>query len=373
MRRLFTVVALLCATTISLTAQYRPTWEAHFEATDRNTENNLVMTVSGSIDGVRCDSAFEIGVFINDVCRLTVPFSSTPDLYAKHGFYARMVIKGETGETIRFRLYDHRNKVEVEAEDCPQEITFVADVQYGSFNTGLYELTFERSTTHRTTLVLNDDIDLPFTGKQYGITSEGIACEYTREVFLDGRYESVVLPFDADITDIVALGFTFEKFERIVGNTIQFVELDEDEPLRAGIPYIFRYTGITSSDHMTIAFSCMQQQVSDAISKISEWTGTFVTMKGSDIEGKYLLNLHGDRIQEVENETLLAPYQAYFNLPKGSNATTYSVEHGNLSTQINISDIGVYSSDTFHDLQGRKITTPTCGIYIKNGRNVIIK
>lgn len=371
MRRLSTVVALLCATTVPLTAQYRPTWENHFEATDRNTENNLVMTAIGSIDGIRCDSAFEIGVFIDDVCRLTVPLSSTSDFYAKHGYYSRMVIRANADETIRFRFYDHRNKAEVKAEVCPQEIPFVADAQYGSFNTELYELAFERSTTHRTTLLLDDTTDLPFTDKQYSITSTGIACSYTRKACMDGSYESVVLPFDADVTELSALGFVFEKFEGLTNNTLHFVGLSKGERLYAGISYIYRYAGTPSDGHMTITFCGMQQQVSDAIHEISGWTGTFVTTSGSDTTGKYLLSPQGDKIQEVGSGASLSPYHAYLSLPHDADAATYTAVHREAGIKHPESE--VQRLGTIYDLQGRKVTIPTHGIYIKNGRAVVIK
>mgnify|MGYP003515909037 FL=1 len=86
MKRLFSVVALLCATTVSLQAQ-TPDWynngDNYFKAVGKNTENNFTMTVMGSIDGLRCDDAFEIGVFCGEECRLSEPFYSTSPIFEK--------------------------------------------------------------------------------------------------------------------------------------------------------------------------------------------------------------------------------------------------------------------------------------------------
>ena len=84
-KRLFTVVAFLCATTVSLTAQnITPEWYkkggCYFKAVEKNSESNFTMAVMGTIDGERCDSAFEIGVFCGEECRLSVPFYSSDEL-----------------------------------------------------------------------------------------------------------------------------------------------------------------------------------------------------------------------------------------------------------------------------------------------------
>ena len=180
-KRLFTVVAFLSATTVSLTAQtINPDWhnrnDYYFKPVDRNTESNLTMTVMGSIDGERCDSAFEIGVFCNDECRVAKQFFSQKKYFDRFYFFSKLTINGNSGENISFRLYDHRNNAEVTAAVRPNVIDFESDKHYGSFNTDLYNLAFASSATHRMTLELDDAHDLPFTGRIYATTADGIAC-----------------------------------------------------------------------------------------------------------------------------------------------------------------------------------------------------
>ena len=377
-KRLFTVVAFLSATTVSLTAQtINPDWhnrnDYYFKAVDRNTESNLTMTVMGSIDGERCDSAFEIGVFCNDECRVAKQFFSQKKYFDRFQFFSKLTINGNSGENISFRLYDHRNNVEVMAEVMPQEISFKSDAAYGSFNTGLYELAFVNSTTHRSALTIDDATDLPYTGKQYGITANGIACSYTRNAYLDGGYETIVLPFDADITSIKAAGFVFEKFEGFGENTIKFVELDEYENLKAGIPYLFHYTGEVSDGRMKIVFTANAQQTSDEISDQEGWTGTFKAMDGNAIAGKYILNVEGNKFQKAGSGASLAPYHCYLVLPDGTDAAKFSVLHRENTT--GVEEIEEQSgSDEIFDLYGRKLNDmPKSGIVIKNNRKIYIK
>ena len=375
-KRLFTIVALMCATIVSLTAQnIYPSWhkksDFHFTKKKLTTQSNFTMMVIGTINGERCDSAFEIGVFCGDECREVKAFYANKKKPA-FGHFSTLVVNGVEGESFGFRIYDHRNNVEVEAAICPQEISFVADAEYGSTNS-FYELAFNNSTTHRVALAIDDETDLPYTGKQYGITAQGIACSYTRNAYLDGGYETIVLPFDADITSIKAAGFVFEKFEGFGENTIKFVELDEYENLKAGIPYLFHYTGEVSDGRMKIVFTANAQQTSDEISDQEGWTGTFKAMDGNAIAGKYILNVEGNKFQKAGSGASLAPYHCYLVLPDGTDAAKFSVLHRENTT--GVEEIEEQSgSDEIFDLYGRKLNDmPKSGIVIKNNRKIYIK
>lgn len=379
-KRLFIVVAFLCATTISLTAQTQtinPDWHNknnyHFKAVDKNTESNLTMTVMGTIDGERCDSAFEIGVFCGEECRTAKQFFSQKAYFNRFYFFSKLTVNGSNGEKMSFRLYDHRNNVEVKAEVYPQEINFKSDAAYGSFNTGLYELAFTGSTTHRMDLVLDDATDLPFSGKQYSITADGIACSYTRNAYLDGGYETIVLPFDADITEIKEAGFVFEKFEGFGENTIKFVELADDENLKAGIPYLFHYTGEPNDGRMEIKFTANVQQANGEVATQEGWTGTFKNMDGNAIAGKYILNIKGDKMQKAGNGASLAPYHCYLVLPAGTDASKLSVSHHRNTTTVE-KILEKSNTDEIFDLNGRKLETmPQSGIIIKNNKKIYIR
>ena len=377
-KRLFAVVVLLCTTTASLVAKdIVPQWyksgKSHFKAVEKNTESNFTMSVMATIDGEQCDSAFEIGVFCGDECRLAMPLYSSDDLYEYFGYYSMLTIKGENGEKISFRLYDHRNNTEVVTAVRPDVIDFVSDKHYGSFNTDLYNLAFASSTTHHMTLDLDDAHDLPFTGRIYATTADGIACRYTRNAYLDGGFESIVLPYDTDITEIKAAGFSFEKFQGFGENTIIFVELAKDENLQAGVPYIFRYTGTPSDGRQELQFTAKVQQVSSNINTTEGWSGTYKYMDGNAIAGKYILTIKGDKMQRASSGAWLSPYRCYLNLPTGVDASKLSVAHRGNATGIHgivVQDV----SGEIYDLHGRKFKDmPLKGIVIKNNRKIYIK
>ena len=379
MKRLSTVVALLCATTVILQAQnVNPSWsknkDFHFNAINRNTEGNFQMTVKVTIDEVRCDSAFEIGVFCEDECVMTKALMTNKRVFDRHYFYSQYVVNGEKGEKYNFRLYDHRNNVEVLSANVPDEVEFSNDAILGSLNGGLYELAFNGSTTHRAVLEIDDAIDLPFSGTQYSITTDGIACSYTRQAYMDGGYESIVLPFDAEIKAIKEAGFVFEKLETITETSIRFVELEEDEILKAGVAYIFRYVGIPSNDRMEVTFTGRHNQITDALFNNDGWTGTFNAMEGSQIAGKYILNIKGNKMQKAGNGASLSPYHAYFEAPQFVNMSRMTVSHNGHTTGIeNTSDSRNDDSRTF-DLSGRVVNPRHYkGIVISNRKKVLVK
>ena len=374
-KQIFIVVALFCATTISLSAQnIYPSWytngASYYSPIEKNTDTNFAMFVLGTIDEVRCDSAFEIGVFCNDECRTTKPFYTSKRTYDTYKFYSSLVVNGVSGEKYSFRLYDHRNGVEVLAEETPELVDFVADGQYGSVNTGLYELAFKNSTTHRSTLKLTDEI--PFQGTQYGITADGIACSYTRNAYLDGGYETLVLPFDADVAALQNEEFVFEKFDGYEGNTIHFVELESGEILKAGVAYLLRYVGTPSDGRREITFTGYQQQVSDNITPTSGWTGTFTAMDGQELAGKYILNIQGNMINKAGNGASLTPYHAYFELPSSTNATKLFVLHKGQTTGVR--EVRVEHDERVYDLTGRVVShAPRKGIIVKNNKKIWIQ
>lgn len=379
LKKLFTVVALLCATTVILQAQnVNPSWsknkDFHFKAINRNTEGNFQMTVKVTIDEVRCDSAFEIGVFCEDECVLAKALMTNKKLFDIHYFYSQYVVNGEKGEKYNFRLYDHRNNVEVLSADVPDEVEFSNDAVLGSLNDGLYELAFRNSSTHRASLQLDDETNLPYSGTQYSITADGIACCYTRNAYLDGGYETIVLPFDAEIKEMKAAGFVFEKLETITETSIRFVELEEDEILKAGVAYIFRYAGTPSDDRKELTFTGRQNKITDALVNNDGWTGTFSAMNGSQIAGKYILNISGTMMQKAGDRASLSPYHAYFEAPQGVNMSRMVVTHNGITTDIeSISGNGNDDSRTF-DLSGRDVnTTHYKGIVISNRKKVFVK
>jgi hypothetical protein len=223
-------------------------------------------------------------------------------------------------------------------------------------------------------LELTDATDLPFEGNQYSITADGIACSYTRNAYLDGGYETIVLPFDAEIEEMKAAGFVFEKLETITETSIRFVELEEDEILKAGVAYIFRYAGTPSDDRMEVTFTGRQNKITDALVNNDGWTGTFSAMDGSQIAGKYILNIKGDMMQKAGSGASLSPYHAYLELPSGVNMSRIRVIHNGQATGIENTMNLTGKGSRMYDLTGREVNDKQYkGIVVSNKKKVFVK
>jgi hypothetical protein len=191
---------------------------------------------------------------------------------------------------------------------------------------------------------------------------------------MDGGFESIVLPFDADITDMKGEGFVFEKLETITETSIRFVELEEGENLKAGVAYIFRYTGVPSDGTVELTFKGNSTQVNDAVVNNNGWTGTFNAMDGNQIAGKYILNPKGDMMQMAGSGASLSPYHAYLELPDGMDMSRMKVIHNNLVSGIGNITGSNGEGERMYNLSGLEVKEKQYkGIVVSNRKKVLVK
>jgi hypothetical protein len=97
--------------------------------------------------------------------------------------------------------------------------------------------------------------------------------------------------------------------------------------------------------------------------------GTTVTDATSDI---YTINAEGNQFVQDDG---CAPFRAYFKPGTFDSAVgSLGIGSGGETTGIEtMSEVRGVMSDVWYDLQGRRVENPTKGVYIKNGRKVVIK
>ena len=103
--------------------------------------------------------------------------------------------------------------------------------------------------------------------------------------------------------------------------------------------------------------------------------GTFEDMKAP----KRSFVLKDNFIYYVNSEVTVGANKAYIDMSKITNKTTSNegkafifVEDEPEATDINEVDVEETLNGTFYDLSGREVTNPTPGIYIVNGKKVVI-
>ena len=91
----------------------------------------------------------------------------------------------------------------------------------------------------------------------------------------------------------------------------------------------------------------------------------YILMDGSNGVGFY-------KFDTTEDEKTLAPHKAFLAAPTGSGAPFLSFDGEGGTT--GISNVNVNHNDNqWYDLSGRRVENPTKGLYIMNGKKVIIK
>ncbi len=105
--------------------------------------------------------------------------------------------------------------------------------------------------------------------------------------------------------------------------------------------------------------------------------GTGAKVKYSDTDQNYILWTNGDgvtgfyRANSTDGNTV-AVGKAYLHISSGSGARFFSLDLDGETTAINSVNVNVNENGCF-DLQGRRVAQPTKGLYIVNGKKVVIK
>ena len=101
--------------------------------------------------------------------------------------------------------------------------------------------------------------------------------------------------------------------------------------------------------------------------------GTYSNMVAGEMEGKYGVTPDGEIRVGSANATMKA-FRAYFILPEGSEGAKLVIEGVNdEATAIDAAEVFGYQDGDVYDLSGRKVNHAQKGIYIQNGKKVVIK
>lgn len=217
---------------------------------------------------------------------------------------------------------------------------------------------------------------------------------YTRN-FKNTSNQPLYLPYDVNVSDFSEIG----KIS-YVSNVHQYDDNDDGEidrttieflskksgTIKANTPHVVKanVTGIqTITSNNVIIKETAENGWIDCMSTTHRYlmTGTYQTMEARK-EGRYIMS-SGSFKTAVSNSTLSA-FRFYLDIETRSGAGTVNnapkiirisvdgMEDGDGTT--GIEDISTNPvDDNYYDLQGRKVLSPTTGIYIHNGKKIQIK
>ena len=240
-------------------------------------------------------------------------------------------------------------------------------------------------------LGLNDHVDnSTYIALCNGVTLDVNLCGLP--VYKDGDWNTLCLPFDLTIEGSCldgdnVLAMTLDKETSGLSGTTLTLNFTKATTIPAGTPFIIKWDNM----HVIYSISTIYGVTIDNTDRSVTSSDGYVTFKGT----------YAPIVWETENNSILFlgtkntlyypqpsdgnyPYinafRAYFQLNNGLTAAEVSAARMNfeddatgISDALRLNDKGQMTNDNFYDLQGRKIEKPTKGLYIHNGKKVIIK
>jgi hypothetical protein len=213
-------------------------------------------------------------------------------------------------------------------------------------------------------LALNDAENVDFNAENENTFA---SAEYYRELG-EGKFGTIMLPF-APKSD----NYVFFKLTATNGDMLTF---DEELEPKANTPYLYRVRenaengAITSEGSITVKADIVNTNLNDW-----QMVGSFInqTITAENADAYYYAYTSADNmLHRVTKKLNVKPYRAYFTANGGQPAQLAIRTRGGDITIIDAAEVEDLAPVVYYDLSGRRIDNPTKGVYIVNGKKVIL-
>lgn len=189
--------------------------------------------------------------------------------------------------------------------------------------------------------------------------------EATNRTFTPGQMSTVCLPFALTAEEAAAAG-TFYELSTCDGTTVKFTEVSG--ATAAYTPYVFK--AASANPFAALDKACVYP-VGSCTASVGSATFTGVLKDGMAPSGVY--GFQSDKfVKTTSDDVSIKAFRAYLTVAAGANELT--AVFGNESTGIrNLTPTLSQGEKVVYDLQGRRVAQPTKGLYIVNGRKIVMK
>ncbi len=186
----------------------------------------------------------------------------------------------------------------------------------------------------------------------------------------DAGWGTLILPFAADVPE----GLTLYAGDALTldsdGTTITVG--DASETIAANTPYL------VSGSAATYEFTGVATNTQDSYT-VGMLTGTLVNMTQDDFtadSGQYVLQNHEDEglaFYPITDESTGVTLDAYHCYLTSSSVSPMALHLPGMATGIVAVEGDVIANDAIYDLSGRRVSKAVKGVYIMNGKKVLVK
>lgn len=191
---------------------------------------------------------------------------------------------------------------------------------------------------------------------------------YTRSGMAVGKLFSVVLPFAAEVPanfKAYELSGYDEGAKKITFNEIAGTTLN------AGTAYVIKSE--TTDNFVATKTTSTTLDFTEGTSTTAGVTTNANLKQILDNSGdKYVLS--ENKIKKLAGTAQVAAFRGYFTLSGGAPSKVFDIDlDDDVTGIIQVEDVRSEKADVYYDLQGHRVLYPTKGVYIVNGKKVILK
>ena len=198
--------------------------------------------------------------------------------------------------------------------------------------------------------------------------------ELTRS-FVPNTWNTVCLPFvpsAEQATELFGSGYKLAKFTASGTNKMTFTTIDLEDFV-AGKPYLVYPTANLSPNKVLANVSITETEGSeDEDNSGYKFKGSFEPTTFSENLDLYRFIASGNELKTPTGGTLKS-LRCYFEYPSGGHARSFTIDEEGGTTGINAVNGEGFMVNGYYNLNGQRVAQPTKGLYIVNGKKVVIK
>ncbi len=182
------------------------------------------------------------------------------------------------------------------------------------------------------------------------------------------KWSTIVLPFAMNATQVTTAFGSGVKVAELTSGDASNLNFTTVTAIEANKPYAIK----VASDFTTATISSVTIAEATPTQTVGDWkfVGTY-TSKAIP-QGSYFFS--NNKLYKAADDTnTINPFRAYFTYTGVSSAPSITFSVDGETTGIKVIDNGQWTIDNYYNLNGQRVDTPTKGVYIVNGKKVVIK